>query len=361
MSHYEQRLEADLANVNQTVRQLANGVVLALHNAIEALLTGDVTLANMTVLGDNPINRASRQVDRLCHAFIARHLPSAGHLRLMSATVRVNVALERIGDYAVTISREFLQLSNPPGEELSRVLKSLGWGAESLLEDAVAAFCDRDVDRARTLMPDAKRMELGMDRLYSDLIDNISAGNNRDILSIFVVYNQLKRVADQAKNICDQTVFAVSGETKATRAVKILFIDRDNGCQSQMAEALARKMFPEVGSFSSAGSQPAAAINPDLLAFLERRGVATDALTVTSLATVKDHLDDYKLVVSLDEPVNEYLSRLPFHTSALTWDVETVPTGLDANEMTARLESLYRALGARLDDLMQILVGHDAR
>ena len=57
----------------------------------------DNELAYLTVLGDNPINRNSRKLDSLCHAFIARHLPSAGHLRLMSSIVRVNVALERIG------------------------------------------------------------------------------------------------------------------------------------------------------------------------------------------------------------------------------------------------------------------------
>jgi phosphate transport system protein len=359
MSHYEQRLEADLDNIILNVRNLASQVGGALHNAVEALLSGDATLAHTTVLGDNPINRDSRNVDRLCHAFIARHLPSAGHLRLMSATVRANVALERIGDYAVTISRESLQLPAPPREEISKVLKALAWGTESLLEDAIAAFCDRDEEKARALMPDAKRMELGMDRIYSDLFDSKSNPSNRETISIFVVYNQLKRVADQAKNICDQTVFATTGEAKASKAAKILFIDAENS-RSQLAEALARKMFPHSGRFSSAGADPADSVNPHLLAFLEDRGLEPNDLSMSSLDSIGEHLGDYKVVISLDRPVQEYLPQLPFHTSALNWDIEALPADLSGDELTARFESLYRSLGARIDDLMQILVGDDA-
>ena len=54
-----------------------------------ALLTLDRDLAYATVLGDKPINREIRELDRLCHAFVARHLPSAGHLRFVSSVLRL--------------------------------------------------------------------------------------------------------------------------------------------------------------------------------------------------------------------------------------------------------------------------------
>ena len=114
MSHYERRLEKDLKQIRKGVRNLAKQVGTALKNAIDALLSGDEDKAYSTVLGDTRINRVSREIDRLCHAFIARHLPSAGHLRLISSVLRSNIALERIGDYAVNISRESRQLSHPP-------------------------------------------------------------------------------------------------------------------------------------------------------------------------------------------------------------------------------------------------------
>ncbi len=109
MSHFEQRLEADLEAIRDWVWALGSDVEQALRHAKQALLLRDEDLAYATVLGDGPINRKSRACDRMCHAFIARHLPGAGHLREIAATIRVNVALERIGDYAVTIIFNFVQ------------------------------------------------------------------------------------------------------------------------------------------------------------------------------------------------------------------------------------------------------------
>ena len=110
MRMYEQRLQEDLSRIRSEIRTMGDMAEELLTKAVHALLTGNSELANQTILGDHPINRQMRAIDRSCHGFIARHLPSAGHLRLVSAVIRLNIELERVGDYAVTISREALQL-----------------------------------------------------------------------------------------------------------------------------------------------------------------------------------------------------------------------------------------------------------
>ena len=119
MSHFEQRLETDLKAIRQWVWDLGEAVETAIGDAKKILVLRDEDLAYATVLGDHAINRDSRECDRMCHRFIARHLPGAGHLREMASTIRVNVSLERIGDYAVTIAREGLQLGGPLPEAFS--------------------------------------------------------------------------------------------------------------------------------------------------------------------------------------------------------------------------------------------------
>ena len=111
MTHYEERLEEDLAHLREGVVAVGEKVQHAMEHAVRALLQGDRELAYATVLGDLPINRDVRALDRQCHVFVARHLPSSGHLRFVSSVMRLNVALERIGDYAVAISREAVQLT----------------------------------------------------------------------------------------------------------------------------------------------------------------------------------------------------------------------------------------------------------
>ena len=82
--HLEQRLENDLQNIRSRVLEQAKQVQTGVNEAVHALQTGNKKLAYATILNDHPINRTMREIDRLCHKFIAVHLPSGAHLRLLS-------------------------------------------------------------------------------------------------------------------------------------------------------------------------------------------------------------------------------------------------------------------------------------
>ena len=86
MSHLEERMEADLNAIRDWVWKIGDDVENALHEAKKTLVLRDKELAYRIILGDHPINRASRRCDRMCHRFIARYLPGAGALRERGAT-----------------------------------------------------------------------------------------------------------------------------------------------------------------------------------------------------------------------------------------------------------------------------------
>jgi len=102
MNGYERRLAEDKREIRRRVVAVGERVRAAVEMSVESLLRGDRAECARVILGDLPINREVRSINKLCHAFIARHLPSAGHLRFVSAVLQMNIGLERIGDYAVT-------------------------------------------------------------------------------------------------------------------------------------------------------------------------------------------------------------------------------------------------------------------
>ena len=106
MTHYEQRLENDLSQIHTNVATVAGTIQQALKNAVYALLTGENDLAYSVILGDLAVNRAIRDIDRRCHAFVAQHQPSAGHLRRISSVLRLEIELEVLGDGIVRVSCE---------------------------------------------------------------------------------------------------------------------------------------------------------------------------------------------------------------------------------------------------------------
>jgi len=355
MSHLEQRLNNDLKNIRAKVAEQAILVETALRNAVEAFQTGDHTLAHTTVIQDHPINRNMRAIDRLCHSFIAVHLPSAGHLRLISAVIRVSIELERIGDYAVTIAREAVQLSATPSGGIGRELERLAGETFLMLKQSCKAFNELNPEIARSTMLIADQMEHNLDIVYAQMMSTDDQHQVKDTFATFVVFTQLKRAADQAKNLCEETVFAATGDQKAPKVYKIMFVDQANSTASQMAEAIARNNFPKSATYSSAGKNPTADIDPELRQFLEMRLNRFEGSTSSIAKISPQKLAEKTLVVSLEGPVSDYFPQLPFHTAALEWDIPAIESGGNGD-----MESLYREIALRISDLMVILHGEEA-
>ena len=228
MSHYEARLERDLEHIRTEITTIATRVQVALRDAVHALLSGNRAQAYDCIQGDLPINRAVRKLDKSCHGFIAVHLPSAGHLRWVSAVMRINTALERIGDYAVTICREAVQLPKSPDGTLAREMELMSKESSQMLEQAMHAFAEQNAEAAKATMIMADQVEREFDTVFEELTGGNGRWTKRDIYALLVIFHELERVSDQAKNICEETVFAVTGEGKAPKTYRVLVLDQDN-------------------------------------------------------------------------------------------------------------------------------------
>lgn len=359
MSHYEERLEKDLENIRFEVSDLARRVKEAAKNAIHALLTGNQGLASATILGDGPINRKTREIDTLCHRFIAVHLPSAGHLRLMSSVIRINLALERIGDYAVTISRELQRINTAPDKRLVQGIELLADEVQLMLSQAVNSFDEENAELARATIAMSTQVDHTVAGLYEELLDEQAQWSLLERFAVFSVYHRLERIADQAKNLCEQTIFTVSGEGKARKVYHILFMDDDNSCLSQLAEAVARKHFPESGVYASvAGREAAENIASGLLEFMDAHGMDVSSAAPKAFDMTPAELNRFHVVVGLSGPVTDYMGLIPFQTTALDWRLASVPDDCSCSEKD--YENIHRELSVLIKDLMILLRGEDA-
>ncbi len=362
MSHYEERLQADLAKIRGRVDEIGKRVQEAIARAVDAFVTDDRNLAGDVILGDRPVNRDVRDLDRLCHAFVVRHLPSAGHLRFVSSVLRLNVELERIGDYAVTVGRETVQISTAPPRSVIQDIELLAGQSVEALGQALEAFRQGNAELARGTWTMADQTRGTFQKAFNDLLHEGKKESRpiKDLLAFLVVLTSIGRVADQAKNICEQTVFAVTGEVKSERVYRILFVDRENACLSQMAAAFARKAFPESGEYDSAGWEPAEALDVQCRQFLDRSGFDVASAQISAVPTLTEQLSQYHLVVGLEPGVRKHLPATPFRTVVLEWDIDSIPPDLDAERTQAMLEASFKDLAGRIRALMDTLRGDEA-
>jgi phosphate transport system protein len=362
MSHYEERLEQGLAEIRARVAAIGERIENALADALRALSTDDRQLAAKVILGDLAINREIRAIDRNCHTFVAQHVPSAGHLRFVSSVLRLDVALERLGDYAVTIAREAVQLSAPPSPRVAGDVELIGNQALGMFSQAMKAFNERSAEQAKATKAMANQVEATFEKVFSDLLELGQAGERpiKDLFALLVIINRLGRVSDQSKNICEETIFAETGETKEPKVYRVLFLDRRNDCLGLLAEAFARKAFPESGRYDSAGWEASTSVRPACESFMGRNGLDLDRLVPSSLDEVRDRLGDYHVIVGLEAGAAQAVGEIPFHTTLVEWDVEPFPAEVDAERQQAALTEAFRDLNGRVRDLMVMLRGEGA-
>ncbi len=348
MSLLEQRLANDLQDIQSGILRLGRGVHKALSNAVQGLLTGNKTLSYQTVLGDHPVNREVDALNLKCHRFIAKHLPSAGHLRFISSSLRIIILIERLGDYAVTISREAAQLDSPLQGSFKTDLEKMGADALEMLDQALTAYENQDASLAEETAGMARKVDRDYVLAYSDLLVPDGASLSRsDQFGRLVIIRQIERVSDQAKNLCEEVIFAETGETKQRRRYRLVFLDSKDDGATQMAVAICRKYHADRIQADSMGSEPADAIRSDVRELCEERGFDLSGLDPSSTYQDEANWTGHDVVITIDSDISEYVDRLPYGLVPIRWDLP----------LDAPLESTFQVISGQVDDLVHLVRG----
>lgn len=210
-----------LSNFEDALRELRNDALMMaslternLENARKGLFERDEDWCNTVIADDEEIDALEVQVDTAGIAVMLRFHPVATDLRVVLAAMKLSVNLERIADQAVNIARRGRKLLHrEPVSELS-MIEPIYLFASSMLQDANKAYADNDVELARTLKPRDRELD-AMNKALAEKVTDLMPGNPNAIpsyLDLIFISRFLERIGDQAKNIAEDTVFAVVHE-----------------------------------------------------------------------------------------------------------------------------------------------------
>ncbi|MHC5052847.1 MAG: arsenate-mycothiol transferase ArsC, partial [Planctomycetota bacterium] len=219
---------------------------------------------------------------------------------------------------------------------------------------------DGNVDLARGTKRQASEARTDFDQVYLDLLREAEQGTRpiTDIFAILFAFMRLVRINDQTRNICEETLFAVTGESKQPGRFRILFVDEKSTFRSVMAKAIAAKAFPLSGQYEIAGWQPAAKPDEKVLEFLDAHGHAVNTITPQPLPSDAADLATYNVIVGLKGDAMPHLGAIPFRSTLIHWDVGP---GTEEVELTDELlERTYKELTAEIRELMETLRGEQA-
>ena len=152
MTHLEESLQRDMNQIVVRVRQMASLAEEALTRSMKALAELNRQTAYSVILRDQRIDELEKELDRLCLEFIIRQQPVSKTLRFAYAVIKINAALERIGDYAESMARQILILCELEAKLPFERFQEIANQAIPMLRAAVEAFVAQDPERARAAM-----------------------------------------------------------------------------------------------------------------------------------------------------------------------------------------------------------------
>ena len=103
--HTVKAFDEDITRLRGLIAEMGGLSELAVQEALEAIISGDVELAQKVVKRDKKIDTLEAEVDRLAVRIIALRAPMADDLREVIAALKIAGVVERIGDYAKNIAK----------------------------------------------------------------------------------------------------------------------------------------------------------------------------------------------------------------------------------------------------------------
>ena len=363
MSHYETSLQRDIDRLRAKLAEMAERTESSLRDATAALMAGDRKVAYSVILRDTFIDALDREIDRLCLEFIARQQPVGLHLRFATAAIKINLELERVGDYAKSIAKQTLKLTRLGAPVAPASFRTIADCAIPLVGQAVDAFAAQDAECARRVMTAAAEAERLRSRIGEELFTARQEGKIplEAYAPLINIARRYERVADQAKNIGQETIYMVTGEyAKHERGtvLRVLFIDGANAGGSQMAEAIGQSIGDPRFIFSSAGLDPKA-MDRGLIEFMAGRDIDLTHATSRSVAQVPN-LDHYQVFIALTPEAVAAFPPAHAKTVNLEWLLPDPAAG-ERLGTAAAYETTWNFLRMHITDLVQALLGEQAK
>ncbi|MBI4760774.1 MAG: phosphate signaling complex protein PhoU [Chloroflexota bacterium] len=212
--------ETEIQQVKDEVLVLGSMVEQAILNTVEALKKRDIKASEEILKADKLINQKRFDIENKLMILIATQQPMARDLRLLASCMEIISELERMGDYAKGIANINIRMGDDPLLKPLIDIPRMAQKDVDMLHRALTAFVNEDAETAKAIPVEDDEVDALYNQIYRELMTFIIQDPKtieRANWLLWVAHN-LERVADRVTNICERTVFIVTGEMAEIKA-----------------------------------------------------------------------------------------------------------------------------------------------
>jgi phosphate transport system protein len=209
LRHFQEELE----DLQGRLLEMGSLVESAIHHSVQALVDRSQEMARQVLENEDRINHLEVEIDELAIRLLALQQPMARDLRFLTAAIKINTDLERMGDLAVNIvERSIALMQHPPVKPLIDI-PQMARTVQSMVRKSLDAFVQREPDLARSVLISDDVVDRLRDSIHNELVAFMQQDPSviPQALDLILVARHLERIADHATNIAEDTLFLVKG------------------------------------------------------------------------------------------------------------------------------------------------------
>jgi phosphate transport system protein len=209
LRHFEQ----DLDKLKAKLLEMSALVESAVYRSVQGVVEKNEELALQVLKNEARINQLEIEVDDMAISLLALQHPLAQDLRLVTAAIKINNDLERMGDLSVSIAQSALALIREPVIRPLIDIPHIAGLAQSMVRKALDAFVNRDPELARSVLASDDAVDNMRTASYHELISFMekNPAHIPQALNLLTVVRNLERIADHSTNIAEDVLFLVKG------------------------------------------------------------------------------------------------------------------------------------------------------
>jgi phosphate transport system protein len=185
----------------------------SVHRSVLALTDKDPQQAQKVLQNEAEINRMEIEIDDLATRLLALQQPMATDLRFITAAIKINNDLERMGDLAVNIIERALSLLNEPLIKPLVDIPLMAERVQAMIRKSLDSFVKKDAELARSVLISDDEVDELCGSVYEEMINYMEHDSKvvRQAVNLMFVARNLERLADHATNIAEDVLFLVEG------------------------------------------------------------------------------------------------------------------------------------------------------
>jgi phosphate transport system protein len=201
--------DSELETFRSDLLRMGEVAVRQVRDALQALVTGDVQLAERVIAADDELDDLEKAIDTEAIRYMNLRAPVATELRLVIVGMKASHDLERVGDEATNIAKRAIRLAGEPPLKPYVDIPRMATIAIEMLRDALDCFIHADSTKAIAVVKRDMEVDAINRQLYRELSSYMveQPGTITRALELMFISKGLERIADHATNIAEEMVF----------------------------------------------------------------------------------------------------------------------------------------------------------